>query len=176
MLTALRIENLAIVEQLEVQLGSGLTVLTGETGAGKSILVHALKLVLGARARPDVVRTGAERAEVEALFTVADVPAIRARLAELDLPVEEELIIRRTVQQGRSRAAVNGRLATAAQLRTLARGLVDISSQHEHHTLADAEHPPGHARCMGPASPSWSRSGWLRHAWWRSQGAQQRAR
>ena len=137
MLASLRIENLAIVEQLEIHLEPGLTVVTGETGAGKSILVRALKLVLGARGKPDLVRTGSQSALVEALFQVGDDPAIQARLAALDLPVDDELLIRRTLQGGRTRGTVNGRLTTATQLRELAKGLVDISSQHEHHTLAD---------------------------------------
>lgn len=142
MLNTLRIENLAIVESLEVDLGPGLTVVTGETGAGKSIVVRALKLVLGGRATPDLVRSGARAATVEALFRIGDGP-MRQRLSELDLPVEEELLIRRTLLPGRSRASINGRLATAAQLRALSKGLVDISSQHEHHTLADpASHLP----------------------------------
>lgn len=137
MLTALRIRNLAIVEELEVNLGEGLTVITGETGAGKSILIRALKLVLGARARPDMVRTGTERAEIEALFDVSDNPIARERLRGLELPDDNELVIRRVIQAGRSRGSVNGRLTTAAQLRALATGLVDISSQHAHQTLVD---------------------------------------
>ena len=86
MLTALRIENLAIIERLEVCFESGLTVITGETGSGKSILIHALQLVLGARASPEIVRNGTERAEVEALFEVGDDPSVRERLQALDLP------------------------------------------------------------------------------------------
>lgn len=115
----------------------GLTVITGETGSGKSILVHALQLVLGGRARPDVVRTGERQAEVEALFEVGDDARIQERLTQLGLPAEDDLVVRRVVQAGRSRATVNGHLTTAGQLRTLAAGLVDISSQHEHQTLAD---------------------------------------
>ncbi len=138
MLSALRIDNLAIVASAEIAFGPGLTVISGETGAGKSMLVHALKLVLGGRASPDVVRTGAERAEIEALFEVADDPRARARLEELGFPPDDELVIRRVLQAGgRSRATVNGRLTTATQLRALAAGLVDISSQHEHQTLVD---------------------------------------
>ncbi|MEO0603273.1 MAG: DNA repair protein RecN [Myxococcota bacterium] len=138
MLTALRIDNFAIVASAEIAFGSGMTVLSGETGAGKSMLVHALKLVLGGRASPDVVRAGAERAEIEALFEVADDPRAQQRLQELGFPQDDELVIRRVVQAGgRSRATVNGRLTTATQLRALSAGLIDISSQHEHQTLVD---------------------------------------
>ncbi|MEZ4236765.1 MAG: AAA family ATPase [Myxococcota bacterium] len=138
MITALRVDNLAIIDRLEVGFESGLTVITGETGAGKSILIHALKLVLGARTSPEVERNGAERAEVEALFSVGDDPAFRERLAAADLPLDDEIVIRRSVTaNGRSRATINGRLTTAAQLQALAAGLIDISSQHEHQSLSD---------------------------------------
>lgn len=140
MLTCLRVRHLAIIDRLEVDLGSGLNVVTGETGAGKSILVLALQLVLGARARPDVVRTGCDRAEVEALFELsADAPT-RAVLAEEGFEAEDDqLVLRRVIRaSGGSRASVNGRLATVTQLRRIAAGLVDISSQHEHTTLVDA--------------------------------------
>ncbi|MEN0062612.1 MAG: DNA repair protein RecN [Myxococcota bacterium] len=137
MLTALRINDFAIVASAEIAFGSGLTIISGETGAGKSMLIHALKLVLGGRASPDVVRAGAERAEIEALFEVADDVQAQQRLQELGFPQDDELVIRRVVQSGRSRATVNGRLTTATQLRALAAGLIDISSQHEHQTLVD---------------------------------------
>ncbi|MBX2796261.1 MAG: DNA repair protein RecN [Myxococcales bacterium] len=137
MLATLRIQNIAIVESLEVDFGPGMTVITGETGSGKSILVRALKLVLGARASPELVRTGAESACVEALFEIGDDPRAKARLRELDLPVDDELLIRRVIGPRRSRATVNGHLTSATQLRALAGGLVDISSQHEHHSLVD---------------------------------------
>src|SRR5687768_9282567 len=115
MLRELRVRNLAIIDALEISFGDGLTVITGETGAGKSILVHALQLVLGGRASADLVRAGAERAEVEALFAVD--PAVRERLTALDLDEPDEIVIRRTVSaSGVSRATVGGRLATAAQL------------------------------------------------------------
>jgi DNA repair protein RecN (Recombination protein N) len=138
MLTCLRVRNFAIIDELEVELGPGLNVVTGETGAGKSILVDALGLVLGARGRPEVVRTGASQAEVEALFDLANDPAARARLAAAGVETDGELLVRRVVSSnGRTRAYVNGSLATAGQLAALAAGLVDISSQHEHHTLTD---------------------------------------
>lgn len=139
MLTCLRVENFAIIETLELELGPGLNIVTGETGAGKSILIDALNLVLGARGRGDVVRGGADAAEVEALFDLASNPEVRERLEEAGLPSDEELLIRRIVSaNGRTRAYINGRLSTQRELRALATGLTDISSQHEHHTLVNS--------------------------------------
>ena len=140
MLELLRVRAFAIIEELEVHFGPGFNVLTGETGAGKSILVDALHLVLGGRALTDSVRTGAEEAEVQALFRPRDPAACDARLAACGLPgAGAELVVRRTVQrEGRSRAWVNGTLATAAQLQQATRGLLDISGQHEHVGLLDA--------------------------------------
>lgn len=136
MLSELVVRDLAIIDEVHVSFGPGLNIVTGETGAGKSILIRALKLVLGGRGTADLVRAGRERAEVEALFTLP--PALRARLADLALPDDPELVIRRTIHRnGRSRATINGHLATMAQLQGLAAGLVDISSQHEHHSLID---------------------------------------
>lgn len=138
MLTCLRVRHLAIIDELEVELGAGLNVITGETGAGKSILIDALGLVLGEKGRPELVRTGAKQAEVEALFDLSDDAEALARLEASGLEREVELIVRRVVSaSGRTRAYLNGRLATAGQLSALAKGLVDISSQHEHHTLVD---------------------------------------
>ncbi len=134
MLRCLRVRQLAIADDIELLLGDGLNIVTGETGAGKSILVDALQLVLGGRANPELVRTGAERAEVEALFELS--PGDRERLAGRD--VGPELVLRRVVEAaGRSRAYIDGRLATAGELAEVARGLCDISSQHEHHSLVD---------------------------------------
>ncbi len=138
MLTCLRVKDLAIVDTLELELGPGLTVLTGETGAGKSILVDALELVLGARSRPELVRAGAEAAEVEALFDLADAPEVRGRFVAAGFDVGDELVVRRIVRAtGRSRAYLDGRLASQRQLADLARGLATISSQHEHHGLTE---------------------------------------
>ena len=137
MLSLLRVQNLAIIESLDLELGPGLNILTGETGAGKSILIAALGLVLGARGRSELVRSGADRAIVEGLFDVRD-PGCAARLEAAGVDVQGELVVRRELlASGRTRAFVNGRLTTAAQLKALARGLVDISSQHQHHTLVD---------------------------------------
>jgi DNA repair protein RecN (Recombination protein N) len=139
MLDLLRVRCFAIIDELEVRFEQGFNVLTGETGAGKSILVDALHLALGGRAQADSVRTGADEAEVEALFRPRDPAASDARLTALGLPAAgAELLVRRTVQrEGRSRAWVNGQLATAAQLQAATKGLLDISGQHEHVGLLD---------------------------------------
>ncbi|MEM9728897.1 MAG: DNA repair protein RecN [Myxococcota bacterium] len=138
MLTCLRVRNFAIIEELEVDLDAGLNIVTGETGAGKSILVDALQLVLGARGRPEVVRTDADAAEVEALFDLRANPAALEALAERGVESDGELVIRRVVNaSGRTRAYINGRLATLGQLREVTKGLADISSQHEFHSLSD---------------------------------------
>jgi DNA repair protein RecN (Recombination protein N) len=140
-LTCLRVRSFAIIEALEVELDAGLNIVTGETGAGKSILVDALQLVLGARGRPEVVRTDAEAAEVEALFDLTDQPEALAALRDQGVETDGELLIRRVVSAtGRTRAYINGRLATLAQLKEVTKGLADISSQHEYHSLADSRH------------------------------------
>ncbi len=151
MLSCLRIRAFAIIDELEVSFGSGLNVVTGETGAGKSILVDALELVLGGRGKPEMVRTGEDKAEVEALFDISGADAIRAALEEAGIEVDEdEVIVRRVVlASGRTRAYLNGRLTTQSQLKKLASGLADISSQHEHHTLVDARTHLGYLDAYG---------------------------
>jgi DNA repair protein RecN (Recombination protein N) len=138
MLLALHITNVAVIEESEVHFGPGLTVLTGETGAGKSILVDSLGLLLGGRADADVVRAGCEEASVEGLFLRS--PALAARLAEAGLPdLGEEVSVRRVVgRAGRGKAYVNGALVTVGVLARLMRGAVDIAGQHEHVSLFDA--------------------------------------
>jgi DNA repair protein RecN (Recombination protein N) len=133
------------MERLAFELDAGFNVITGETGAGKSMLVGALSLVLGGRAHPDVVRSGADEAEVEALFEVSRGSRAAARLETAGLPTEGELVIRRVVQpagagarnETRSRAYVNGRLCTVTQLAEIAADLCDIASQHESVSLTD---------------------------------------
>jgi DNA repair protein RecN (Recombination protein N) len=139
MLSELRVRNFVLIEELALRLDPGFNALTGETGAGKSIVVGAVGLVLGNRAAADLVRPGADEAEVEALFDISRAPRARAQLAEAGLDQGDEVVLRRVVQSsGRSRAYLNGRLCTAAQLAALASELVDISSQHESVALADA--------------------------------------
>jgi DNA repair protein RecN (Recombination protein N) len=123
MLRLLRIRNLAVIEAVEAEFAPGFNVLTGETGAGKSIVVEAVGLLLGARASADLVRTGESQATIEALFDDRD---------------GSELLIRREVSSsGRSRSFVNGELATATALRDLSQRLIEIHGQHEHQTLLD---------------------------------------
>lgn len=138
MLSHLHVRDLAIIDSVDVAFGPGLNVITGETGAGKSILVMAIDLLLGGRGRSDAVRSGAENAEVEAVFDVADDPVLRARLEEAGFGADDELGVRRVLEaRGRGRTYLNGRATTAAVLSEIATGLADISSQHEHHTLTD---------------------------------------
>jgi len=136
-LRALSIRDYVIVERLDLELASGFTALTGETGAGKSILVDALGLALGGRGDAGIVRAGAQRAEVSADFDAERLAAVREWLAAQDFDEGDgACILRRTVDSsGRSRGFVNGRPATAAQLRELGDMLVDIHGQHEHQLL-----------------------------------------
>ena len=140
MLRTLSIRNFAVVEALEVEFDPGFTVLTGETGAGKSILLDALSLLLGDRFETRQLRPGAERAEIVAEFDLVDAPAARDYLAEQDLVEGNSLLLRRTLDvQGRSRAWINGRPATLAQLTEAGENLVDLHGQHAHEAFGRAE-------------------------------------
>src|SRR3990172_10569247 len=122
MLRFLRVTHLAVIDSGEVEFDPGLNVLTGETGAGKSILVEAVGLLLGGRASGDLVRTGEDVAAIEAIFESGG----------------EELLVRREITaQGRSRAFINGTLATAGALKDLSARLIELHGQHEHQTLLD---------------------------------------
>jgi len=133
MLRALHINDFVIVDQTEVEFGPGFTVFSGETGAGKSILIDALALALGERADASVLREGASRAEVSAVFDVP--PALLDWLAERELDTDS-LVLRRVIDtQGRSRGYINGVPATLTQLRELGEHLVDIHGQHAHQSL-----------------------------------------
>lgn len=137
MLRSLSIRDFVIVERMELEFSPGFTVLSGETGAGKSILVDALALVLGARGEAIVVRQGAERAEISAEFDVGAVPECARWLEESDLADESGACLMRRVidTAGRSRGFINGRAATLAQLRAAGEFLVDIHGQHQHQSL-----------------------------------------
>jgi DNA repair protein RecN (Recombination protein N) len=137
MLTSVQIRDLAIIERIEIEWRPGLTVLTGETGAGKSIVVDALQLLAGARAGAEVVRHGAERAEVSATFDILQGPReLKRWLDEQSISCEGELAIRRVVaRDGRARAYVNGQAAPLQLLRDLGNILIDIHGQHEFQSL-----------------------------------------
>ena len=137
MLQELNVEGYAVVAKLRVRFQPGLNLLTGETGSGKSIVVDALSLLLGARAATDVIRPGCRRARVAGVFEVTETPALRMLLSESGVELEQgELIVEREVlDNGKSRAYVNGRLLTLAFLRSLAPLLGDIHGQHEQQSL-----------------------------------------
>ena len=137
MLRWIRVENIAVIERLEVDFEPGLNLLTGETGAGKSILVDALGLVLGNRASTDLVRTGAETAVVEAGFEIDPLPdALRARLHDAGIDPDQEIVIRREITKaGRGKVVVNGAGSSRALLVDIATFLVDIHGQGENLTL-----------------------------------------
>ncbi len=140
MLTQIGIRDFAIIERLEIELESGLTVLTGETGAGKSILLDALGLCLGDRADKSMVPTDVERSEVQVSFDVGDCPAARQWLEEEAMAEDDECLLRRVVQaNGRSQAWINGRPVTRAQLSAIGQHLVGIHGQHAHQALARPE-------------------------------------
>lgn len=141
MLTALSLRNFVIVESLDLDVGSGMTAVTGETGAGKSILMDAVKLLLGGRADSATIRAGKEKAEFFAAFS-PDARSL-AWLREQDWPMEpgEDLVLRRTIDRaGRSRGWINGMPASIHQLRDLGRTLVEINGQHAYHELLDGAH------------------------------------
>jgi DNA repair protein RecN (Recombination protein N) len=141
MLTELRIRNFAIIESLTLPLARGFNVLSGETGAGKSIIVGALGLLLGERASTDLIRTGADRATVEGVFDVADRPEIAVLLDERGIDAEESFVVlkREIAGAGRARAWVNGTTVSAAILAEVGRLLVNLHGQHEAQTLLDPD-------------------------------------
>lgn len=141
MLTSLYVRHFAVVEEAEIAFGPGLTVVSGETGAGKSLLVDALMLLAGSRADSGMVRAGSDRAELAAEFDLAELPDARAWLAQEELDEEGTCQLRRVIRaEGSSRAWINGRPANASQLSELASMLVEIHGQHEHQALLSRSH------------------------------------
>ena len=144
MLTTLIIKDFAIIDALEISFDDGMSVLTGETGAGKSIIIDALNLLLGGRATTDVIRAGKDKAVVEGSFELDGAwgANARQRLDALDIGHDDELVVRRVVSRsGRNPVLLNGSLATLGTLRDLMKGAIDISGQHEHQSLMDtSEH------------------------------------
>ncbi len=141
MLTELRIRNFAIIEQVTLPLGEGFNVLSGETGAGKSIIVGALGLLLGERASADLVRSGAEKATVEGVFDIAKVKGIAELADERGIEVEDDTLVlkREIASNGRGRAWINGATVTATVLAEIGRQLVNLHGQHDAQTLLDSE-------------------------------------
>ncbi len=136
MLTELTIRNFATIDRLHVAFHSGFNVLTGETGAGKSIIIDAVGLLLGDRARPELIRSDADEASVEALIDLADAPQVLKRLADEGFAEGDELLIRRTMNRsGKNRVYLNGALATLTQLQTISADLMVIYGQHEQQQL-----------------------------------------
>nr|WP_321403299.1 DNA repair protein RecN [uncultured Desulfobacter sp.] len=140
MLHALVIKNFAIIEDLRIEFGSGLSVLTGETGAGKSIIIQAVNLLLGSRASADLVRTGKENAELEAVFDIAADSHAAQLMADQDMDVDDGLIIRRVVSaEGKSKIYVNSRQITLDFLKQVTQNLAGVSSQHAHQGLLNED-------------------------------------
>jgi DNA repair protein RecN (Recombination protein N) len=134
MLSELRVENLLLIERAELRLAPGLNVLTGETGAGKTVLAHALDLLLGGRARAGIVRPGAAEAYVEGVFDLPD--GLREELGERVAPDAQDVVLARRVgAEGRTRAYLNGRSCGVGDLRDVAAGLISFYGQHEHRKL-----------------------------------------
>jgi len=153
MLTELRIRNFAIIESVTLPLGEGFNVLSGETGAGKSIIVGALGLLLGERASADLIRSGSEKATVEGVFDVANVYGIEAIADERGIEVEDDTLVlkREIAANGRGRAWINGAPVTATVLAEIGRHLVNLHGQHDAQTLSSTRSPS--ARFSMPSAP-----------------------
>ena len=141
MIVELTVENIAIIERAQIALGPGYTVLTGETGAGKSLLVDAIELVLGERADSELVRAGAPKASVSVVFDLSGQPALLKICQDQGIPLEDQsLYIHREVfAEGRSQCRVGGKLMPVSQLKQLGQQLVDLHGQHDHQTLLNPE-------------------------------------
>ena len=155
MLTELRIRNFAIIESVTLPLGQGFNVLSGETGAGKSIIVGALGLLLGERASADLIRSGAEKATVEGVFDVAKVRGIAELADERGIDVEDDTLVlkREIAANGRGRAWINGAPVTATVLAEIGRQLVNLHGQHDAQTLLDGESQRRILDAFGGAEP-----------------------
>ncbi len=147
MLIELLIRNLAIIDEVQVPFQSGFNVLTGETGAGKSIIIHALNFLVGGKGDIDLIRTGEDFMVVEAVFDLSHCPQGKAVLEELGFEPEDDTLIlsRELSRSGRSRCRINGRAATVAMLKQIGKALVDIHGQHEHQSLLE---PSNHLRFL----------------------------
>lgn len=141
MLTRLTISNFAIIKHLDISFQAGLNILSGETGAGKSIIINAMNLILGGRASGDLIRTGSDEAMVEALFSIPSSGHLALLLHDLAIPFDAELLIRRSLhREGRNRISMNGTMSTLQMLSSLGDHLISISGQHEHQRLLRQDH------------------------------------
>ncbi len=139
MLNDLSIKNFAIIDELQVSFGEGLNVISGETGAGKSIIIGAVSLLLGERATADMIRTQADAAAVEALFDISANKQLQEKIASMGFNASEEMIIRRVISRtGKNKALVNGQMATLANLAAISESLINICGQHEHQVILNA--------------------------------------
>jgi DNA repair protein RecN (Recombination protein N) len=140
MLETLSIKNIAVIDSAEIQFRKGLNVLSGETGAGKSIVLEAISLLLGSRANTELIRSGCDEAVIEGMFDLSEIEWMGPRLERLGFkPETSELLIKRTVaRNGRHRIHINGEMATLSILQQLCEGLIDLCSQHEHQSLTRA--------------------------------------
>lgn len=140
MLTDLSITNIAIIDSLHLSLKPGLTILTGETGAGKSIIIDAVGLIMGGRASADLIRSGSDEAVVEAIFDISDMPELSQLLSDSGFPCETELLVKRSISRaGKNRIFINGAMATLTLLSDISRRLINIYGQHESQTLLRPE-------------------------------------
>jgi DNA repair protein RecN (Recombination protein N) len=163
MLSRLSIRDIVLIDRLDIEFASGLSVLTGETGAGKSILLDAFALALGARGDAALVRHGAEQGQVTAAFELPANHPVRALMAENDIPAEDELILRRVqFADGRTRAFVNDQPLSAQALKTLGAGLVEIHGQHDERALVDAA---AHRRLLDAFAGLDSEAGEVERLW-----------
>lgn len=136
MLSSVSVTNIALIDRLELSLGAGLNILSGETGAGKSIIIDALNFVLGERADKSLIRHGTDFAAVEAVFSDYETPAVTAYMQDVGIEPEEVLVIRRKMSaDGKNECRINGRVSTLSTLKGLTELLVDIHGQHEHQSL-----------------------------------------
>ena len=163
MLARLSIRDIVLIDRLDIEFASGLSVLTGETGAGKSILLDAFALALGARGDAALVRHGAEQGQVTAAFELAANHPVRALMEENDIPAEDELILRRVqFGDGRTRAFVNDQPLSAQALKTLGAALVEIHGQHDERALVDAA---AHRRLLDAFAGLDSQAGEVERLW-----------
>lgn len=142
MIRALSIRNLAVIDSVELTFGSGLHVLTGETGAGKSIMIDAISLVLGARGSSELVRHGAKKAEIAALFEFPEKHPVWQKLDDYGLNADDDgtLLIKRDIaQNGKSTCRVNGQIVTLTMLRQIGSLFIDVHGQHDHQSLLREE-------------------------------------